>query len=530
MQDSSLDTQEYRHSLDTLLGELKNQIDIEAHAIAAPVTELDYLDDYLLELNTFYYKNFHDRFFPHYEQVIKEDMQFLLHLSQDEAALKNNILAVLKHYALLFNRAKHSIILLERKRQETQALVSDYYKGNEERNVSLLYYLKELSGNWNSFLTLIRNMQVILKDETFISALRKYPANALAAGPIAAWNPENSRETREYNRLLAAWKLSARLLAKLADDPALAREPYEALVQEIKQADLNWDNRKVHPVVRTWYQQYIQPTYRLYLDSLNLYAEKRDARRLGQQAGQFGDWLDSLLIIIEQCMTYKSRGFDELACQPAGIAGIEIEYLQGMENYTSRWLQSIDELIQSLASSSRADYQNHSQRAAALLNISGERLREQLGNRLIPRSSILNGALELLKRQNDYLEMGIELLNDKEEHSVNARKQCRTILETLDSYMDLLTRIKDQLSRMLSPRQIKNTFADIDLKIEHVAIIAGASFPSTYRHLINEKLIETAVSDTPEGQILYDEGDIFVFSLDESIIYEIPKIIVAEKG
>lgn len=526
MPDANLNTQGYRNSLDTLLGELKDQIDTKTHAIADPVTELDYLDDYLLELNTFYYKSFHDRFFPHYEQVIKEDMRNLLHLSQDEATLKKNILSSLKQYALLFNQAKHSSIILERKRQETQALISDYSKGSEERNVSLLYYLKELSGNWNFFLTLLRNMQIMLKDDIFISALKKYPAQAVAAGPIVSWNPESTRETRDFNRLLAAWKLSARLLTKLQDDPTSAREP----IPELIQADLNWDNRKVPPVIRTWYQQYIQPTYRLYLDSLSLYAEKRDSRRLSQQAGQFRDWLDSLLIIIEQGITYKAQGFAELACQPAGIGGFAIEYLQGMENYTSRWLQSIDELIQSLSSSSRADYQNHSQRAAALLNLSGERLREQLENGLIPRPSILIGALELLKRQNDYMEMGIELLNDKEEHAVNARRQCSTILETLDSYLDLLARIKDQLNLMLSPRQIKNTFSDIDLKIEHVSINPGANFPSSYDYLINEQLIETSPSDAPKGQILYDEGDIFVFTLDESIVCEIPKIIVAEKG
>ncbi len=529
MQESALDTQAYKHTVDDLLHELKNQVDRQTLA-AASEAGLNSLDEYLLELNTFYYKSFHNRFFPHYEQIIQEDIRNLLHLSQDEAILKQNILALLKRYARLCNRVKHTSALWERKRQETQALRSECSQGSEERNVSLLYYLKEMYGNWNSFLTLIQNIQAMQQDDLFMAALKQYPPHAAAANLIAAWNPENSRETRDFNRLLASWKLSTRLLGKLQDDPSPSRESYETLMQEIKQADLNWDNRKVNPVVRTWYQQYIQQAFRLYWECLNLNAEKRDSRLISKAARQFEEWLNSLLTVIEQSMLYKSRGWEELAVQADLLAKIDKACLNEMDSYTSRLLQSMDELIQSLSISNRADYRNHSQRAGALLNLSSERLQEELENKSIPRSSIIKSALERLKYQNEYLETGIELLNDKEDHSVNTRSQCQAILDALDSYLELLTNIKDELNRMLSPRHLKNIFQNIDLKMEHALILPGASFPSQYNYLIVEKMIETEVSDMPGGQILYTEGDIFVFHLDDSIVYEIPKIIVAKRG
>jgi hypothetical protein len=530
MQDSTLDTQNYKEYLDSFLRQLKNELDVQVQAIITPGAELDFLDEYLLELNTFYYQSFHHRFFPLYEQIIKEDMRSLFHIGQEEAVLKKNIMTNLKQYACLYNQVKHTTALFKRKQQETQSFWQEYQRGSEERNVNLLYILKDLANGWNSFLAVERNLQSILEDNKLLTALNQHPAHAAAINLIRYWNPDNAKEVRDFNRLLAAWQLAIKLLIKFQENPTSTKDTIELLLVELRKADMAWDHRKAHPAIRTWYQHYIQRTFRLYMDSLNLSVEKGEPRHTAQIGGQFGDWLNALLIIIEQSMVYKSRGWDHLLNQPDLLTRIDKEYLKELDTYASRLLQSIAELILSLESSSRANYQYHCQRAVALLTAVSQNLKNQLENNLMSRGILLTPVIEQLRNQNDLLESRIELLNDLEEHSVNASGQCQTIIASLDSYLELLRIVKEELNRLLSPRQIKNSLQNIDLKIEHTAITAGSQLPPQYLYLIDEKAIATEEADAPEGRILYEEGDIFIFHLDELKETEIPKIIIAKKG
>jgi len=529
MPDSTLDTQKYSENLDNFLRQLKNELDVQGQTALKPVSGPDSLEEYLLELNTFYYQSFHGRFFPLYEQIIKEDMRNLFHVGQEEAVLKNNIMTNLKQYARLFNQVKHTTAILKRKQQEAQTLWLEYQRGSEERNVNLLYILKDLASNWNSFLTVERNLQTILEDNKLLTALNQHPAHASVINLIGYWNPDNARELRDFNRLLAAWQLAIKLLIKFQESTP-TKETFELLMVELRKADTGWDNKKVQPVIRTWYQHYIQRTFRLYLDSLSLSQEKREHRYTVQTAGQFGDWLNSLLIIIEQTMIYKSRGWDHLINQPGLLIRVDKEYLKELDTYATRLLQSIEELIQSLASSSRANYHNHSQRASGLLAAVSQNLKQQMENNLMSRGIILTPFIEQLSKYNDLLESRIELLNDKEEHSVNASGQCQTIISSLGSYLELLRNVKEELNRLLSPRYIQNNFQNIDLKIEHIALTTGSQLPPQYNYLIDEKTIGTKETDAPEGRILHEEGDIFIFHLDELRETEIPKIIIAKKG
>jgi len=530
MQDPTLVSQQYGDHLGSLLRQLKNELDIQGRTAITPVSGQDALDEYLLELNTFYYESFHQRFFPFYEQIIKEDIRSLYHIGQQEAALKKNIIANLKQHARLFNRIKYIAAVLKRKRQETHTIWLENQRGSDERSVNLLYILKELANSWYSFQSMVRNLQTLLEDKKLLTALSQHPANAMAANLIGAWEPDNSRAVRDFNRLLAAWQLAVKLLVKFQENQAPGKESFELLIDELKRVDTSWDNRKVPPPIRTWYQQYIQRTFRLYLEALSLGEVKRDIRHTAQTAGQFAGWLNSLLNIVEQSMVYKSRGWNCLINQLSLLTRIDKDYLKELDDYISRVLPSIEELIQSLSSSSQANYQYHSQRCSGLLSATSQYLQQQIDNSLMSRGIILGSDIEQLRNQIGLLESRIELLDEKEDHSVYASGQYQAVIESLDSSLELLQDIREELNRRLAPRNIKNSFQDMDLRIEHVAIAAGSLLPPQYNYLIDEMAIGTEEADAPEGRILYEEGDIFIIYLDELKEAEIPKIIVTRKG
>ncbi|MCX5779782.1 MAG: hypothetical protein NTV45_02965, partial [Firmicutes bacterium] len=99
-----------------------------------------------------------------------------------------------------------------------------------------------------------------------------------------------------------------------------------------------------------------------------------------------------------------------------------------------------------------------------------------------------------------------------------------------DSYLELLQSIQEELMRLLSPHHLKIIFMDMDIRVEHLAIAAGASFPGTHHNLIDEVLVKTQVGPEPEGRILSTAGDIFIIRLDDLEEREIPAIIIAKKG
>ena len=75
------------------------------------------------------------------------------------------------------------------------------------------------------------------------------------------------------------------------------------------------------------------------------------------------------------------------------------------------------------------------------------------------RGIILVPAIEQLRTQINFLESRIELLDEQEEHSVNASGQYQVMVDSLDSLLELLRNVKEELNRMLSPRYIKKQFA-----------------------------------------------------------------------
>ena len=529
MLDPITDAKVYINHLDEFMQRLKNELDSLSRERLIPASGQTSPDEYLLELNSFYYESFHRRFFPSYKQIIEEEIRELHHIGTQEETLKKDLSMSFKQHARLFNQVKSISALLKSKRQEMEPLLTASLKGNDVRSVDLLFILKELANSWNSFLTVLRNVKFLMEDKKLLSALNEYPVHALISNFIYRWEPENSKALRELNRLMAGWQLAVQKLIKLQETQT-SKESYGVVLYDLEEIDNSWDNRKVPATLRSWYKQYVQKTFHLYLDGMNLYKDKNDRRRSVQAAGQFENWLSSLLYIMEQSLLYKSRGWGDLISKADLLNGIDDDYLKELINYSARILQTLEELINSLSGSTQANYKNHSQRAGQILTENYQYLKLQRDNNICSRAILLEPELERLINQITLLESRLELLDDKEEFSVQVSQQYQLIVDSLDSSLDLLIAIREELEQTMAPRNIKRNFQNIDIKIDHIAIAEGALFPSDYYSLMEKMGIETQEAAVPEGQVLYEEGDIFIIHIDELEEAEIPKIIIAKKG
>ncbi len=526
----AVDEKKYAHQLDHFLLQLKNELLTQSQDTSIVCSSLKDLDEYLLELNAFYYTSFHNRFFPLYRQIIEEDTRSLYHIGRQEETLKSDIITSIKQHALLFNRVKSISAILKVKREETRQLLLASYPGNDERIVDLLYILKELVNDWTDFRDLLGKLQTLLEDKKLLDALNHYPAHAAVANLINGLEPDDIKVDRDLKRLMAGWQLAIKLLVKLQENQSPTKEAIRAVKIELDKIDVSWDNRKVPPAIRSWYKLYIQKIFNFYMELIKLYGEKNDPKHASQMAGQFEDWLGALLYLLEQSLLYKSRGWDELIANAFVLTRMDLDYPKELAAYCSRILPPLEELINTLSSSSQADYHYHSQRSKQILSEAYHFLKLQIDNNVKPRGILLLEKIERLKNQIALLESRIDLLDEKAEHSLETAGHYQLSFDMLDSHLELLLGMQEELLKSLSPRNIKRNFQDMNLRINHIPLQVGELFPPDYLYLTDKIPFETQEINAPSTQILYEEGDLFIINLDDLQEELIPKVILSKKG
>jgi hypothetical protein len=524
------EAQKHGDQLEQFLQQLKIELLAESSNTTVHCSNIKKLDEYLLDLNTFYYSSFHRKFFPHYRQIIEEDTRSLYNIGRQEETLKRDIITSIKQHARLFNRIKGISAILKVKREETNQLMLSSHTGNDQRVIELHYILKELVNDWISFLDLLKKLQTVIKDKKLLNAFNQYPAHTAVSNLLSEWEPGNIKADRDLNRLMAGWQLAIKLLVKLQENQVPAKEATRSIKIELEKIDVSWDNRKIPTALRSWYKQYIQKPFRFYMELMNLYGEKNDLKRANQIAGEFENWLGALLYVLEQSLLYKSRGEGELIANAFLLIRLDEEYLKELANYSSRMLPSLEELINTLSSSSQADYQYHSERGSQVLSETHLFFKLQIDNNIKTRGELLASRIERLKNLIALQENRIELLNEKAVHSLQTADQYQLVFDMLDSYLELLINMQKELEKTLNPRNIKLNFQDMNLQIKHIPLMVGELFPPDYLYLTDKIPFETRKADASPYQILHEEGDIFIINLDELEEVLIPNFILAEKG
>jgi len=519
----------YYNELNSFLNLLRDEIHLQSQILKADHMEPEALEAYLLDLNTYYYQSFHERFFSDYKSQLEAEVMSLYRISREEASLKADIIRNLKRVAQIYNRIKSGSSLLKTNRESIYTLLLSSKRGQEQRIVELLYILKELEQSLGGFLTMLNNYQNHLADQQLLNSLNEYPFQAAIYNLLQIWEADNNRFTRDFKRILINIQLMLKLLLKLqnSEDPCL--EARNSLLSELEKAESSLAAKKSSPVQAQWYKQHIQKQLRIYLDLLGLYTEKNDRKRCLQTAQGMENWLQALLYLLEKAsLSPDNLGsvFLDLPMMtwghPAG--------LKKLNELCSKTAQSLQALIQNLNTSSQPIFVNFHTSASAIIGeaqLQFKRIQEQ---EIITDGTVLANALHRLSMQFSLLDGQLDLLQDKEEHAIRLKQQYELMLQNMDSYMELLQDIKNELSRSLAPRNINRNFKDMDVRVEQIAINQGELFPAPYLHLLDSSQLIDADPLEQDYTVLEEEGDIFIFKLDELYEQLIPRIVVNRKG
>ncbi|CFY01390.1 Uncharacterized [Syntrophomonas zehnderi OL-4] len=524
------DVRVYYNELYSLLNLIKEEIQSQSHKYEVSGLEPDALEAYLLDINTYYYQSFHDRIFPLYKSQLENEIKALYRIGREEARLKEDIILNLKRVAIIYNRIKSGSKLLKSNRESINELLLASKRGRDQRTVELLYALKDLQLNLLGFANLLDGCLHHLNDRQLLNSLNEYPFQAAWHSLLRIWEPDNNRFVRDYKRFLINLELIIRLLVNLQqnDDPCLAAN--SNILKELEKLQAGLANKKTSTGLMNWYKQHLHNQLNLYFKLLNVYAEKNDRKNTLQTCKMCENWLQSLLYILEKSIpdsgNCKQVIFDlpeliEVQAEPA------IKQLRDLSSHTA---QSLQDLIKNLSESAQPSFENFYTSASLTLAKAQPGFKEVLESGHIPPGTFLAAELIRLYKQLSLFEEQLDFLQAKEEHAVRLKQQYEIMLENMDSYLQLLQDIKNELARTLAPRNIKRNFKDMDVRVEHIPINQGELFPARYIHLLDSSKIMGNESLEQDYIISEEDGDIFIFKLDELYEELIPHLLVTRKG
>lgn len=522
------DMQVYYDELTLFLKQIREEIEEHSRHLNTDHLDQDSLESCLLDLNTYYYRGFHERYFPLYKTQIEADIRSLYRISREEAALKEDIINNLKRMAEIYNRVKYAIKLLEISRDSVSELLQSSERGQEQRIVELLYTLKDLDNNLLTFLNLLNKWQSFLTDQDLLKSLAEYPFHLALHRLLLNWEADNSRFIRDFKRFMINLQLAAQLLVKLqySDDPCQTAR--RTVLEELEKLEVNLASKKSTPFLATWYKQHIQNQFLMYIDLLGLYAEKNERKRFLQTAQAFEKWLQALLYLLEKA-SLSPEEFRPLFLdlQSLALLPLELDEINKQSRETSAALQ---DLIKDLTAATKPGFVHFSTAAKQIISEAYGQFKHIVEQGKIPPGTVLANGLSRLSMQISLLEMHLDLLSDKEEHRGKLRQQYQLMLHNMDAYQALLQEAKNELARALAPRNISRNFKEMEIRLEHIPVNQDEIFPALYLHLLPES---TGI-DTETAELDYivqeEAGDIFIFKLDELYEVIVPHIVLTRKG
>ncbi len=509
--------------LSSFLTLIKEELQQQMQSLQSRQLDRNELEDFILDLNSYYYQSFQERFFPLYRTEMEEEIKKLYKIARDESAIKEDILKNLKRSAQIYNHVKNGINVLEQK----HALVDDLYfttgLSQEQLLLELIYALKDMSATIVKSLDILTSCQSLITEQVLSKHLGNYPFQAMLANLWLCWEADSNNFDRDFKRLMINLELAQKLLTKISGSDEKSSDNWEMWLAELSKTENNLANKKYSPSLLKWYKLHVRPQFILYQELLELSIKQKDRKRIQLAVRNFAAWLQSLLYLLERVS--RGSGIPEpMLLEMHWTKPVNYSFIKETTSFMMQIQKDLQNLIKQYEEASHPDFPIFSESAGKILSEAWPKFKSILQDHDATEYNILNNMLGHVKNQFSFLEMQIDHLNTRARHIEKMQQQYEQILTTIDNYHDLLAEMKSQLARSLAPRNLSRQFKDMDLRIEHIVLNKGEVFPSDYYALLNIENDPTG----PERIIAEEDGDIFLFRLDDLKDALIPKIILEE--
>lgn len=510
----------YTAQLEALLNRLHQDIDREFNSLT-DVKDVRQLDEYILQLNSFYYGSFHEKIFPLYRQLIQEDMQSQLNLALQEDTLRQGIIGNIKRYTQLYNQVKRLTASLNQGKEKSYQLILANERREDRNSIDLYTALRFWRERLQAAAEQVQKLEEVLMDRNLCQALGKLPVvHFLERVDLA--QPEQGAC---YTDILSCLSYCRDLLRQMQKED----NPYvksSGILKELE--DIIVARRRV-PESFARYRQYLVDLLGSILPNLSLYLKlgeselyKNALRRLLQQ-------LDDNIFLLERSQHLLIGGYREVlmqACRGPSDLSPATSQLQQDLNLI---LDKLNTLEREFSLPGESDFQNFSQQARERLEEAGHLFSQTGPCENAALEPMLFTSLRHLDLERQYLLRTIEMMREDSRRRNELQEVLLHVVNSLDACTNFLGNIRADLERLLAPRNLSRLWKDLDVRVERIPLEAGKPFPPRFLHLLDKNKLDQLPAGSEDIIVVYEEGDLFIIRVGNEQDEEVPYVNIARK-
>lgn len=508
------DNTRYNQILEELLDRLRDEV-----ALLAKVGETadnPDLDQYLLDVNTYYYQSFHQQFIPQYLHSIQEEITRLMRISQQQDTLAANIMSTLKRYARLHNLLKSITLQMEagahRQSAEQVLYTSERYRQGVELGLTVM-------GLEISMQTLIRWLETArqwMMDQELMNYWREYPGFVSALLMMEEYSDDAAMAWHAMDRIQSELGY---ILFALQQTPGESRELRSDIWQHL---DL-LKNEHDPEAIKIFVGQKLLPELQVYMT----------AAETCQVSG----------VPVKEMVIQRIKGWQkvlqagrdcQVGHQPLGLHvlphlhHIQLTDLEELLRDVESSAQSLHATAAGLRAGEQDLAQDHLKQVREWLDFTIGFFRSISKEQEIKRVPELWGHVHQVRLGLSFLSNQVSMMETSWQRNTLYRDQASRTEIMLEDYRLHVSGVLSDLERLLAPRNVSRTWKDMGVHLERISMLPGELFPSEHLQLLNRFRVETDIrEDVPENTILQAEGDIFIIQVMDAEEIEMPYLRVS---
>ncbi|MDD3268033.1 MAG: hypothetical protein PHX14_01810 [Syntrophomonadaceae bacterium] len=524
---AKFDPNTYQDNFDALLLQLSQEISNLSRAGIQDSAPHRDLENYIYELNSFYYRSFVERFCPNYKNSVKEEVSYLLQLSRQEDMVKHDIMANLKRYAKLYNQCKRLASLIEHWREENEQVRQPFSGDLDRHKLELYYALKSIYSNLLALQGLIQGLKALFEDQELVNIINNAAIPNDLLDVFSYLNGNNPLVMEHFNCLL----IELRKLLNVQTKATIAKEDnYQVLEQTMASAlqDLAALADKADKSIQAFYRRNVLEPLLLKAGLLSQYGRSSNWTQYERTAQDYKLYLHNLLYILEKALSLVHAPSRHLLRAASQISSLKPEHFGQLLPKLDELIKEINDLINDFPLAAEADFAYFTGKSLDIIDKSLTWLNALTEQEETATIAPLDLLLSKLEHELSYFQLRLEILTAQQNQSAQVFTRLAQIDQMLFSYLVLITDIRADLERLLAPRNLSRAWKDMQVKVEHLALEKGRYFPSDYLDLLDKYRVETRMTGQHSNIILHEEGDIFIIKVENLREEEVPYLVISQ--
>jgi len=520
----------YINKIEEFLLKLRLDVDTLSRKFESDNHSIQNIDNYLLEVNSFYYRTFQENFMPGYKKDIQEEITHLLGMGLQENLLKRHIAGTIKRYTGLFNQIKSISSSLQIFRQNILQRELSFNREIDRQMLEIVYSSKEIQESISRLTEITHQLQSLFADNELFKSVTASETLLMALKSFCSSTSTNSIVNSSYYKLLKNQHHIQNLLKndRLNTDDTLDSH-LELISQIYSLLQFITEDLPARPF-SNFYTIHILRTSLHYNELMSLSLQLSDYSRFNELSQEFEDFLEIWINFFSSILPYTSSSYFHLLPELYELNSSNPGYIKELYEDISSTRDSIEKIILEMKAASDMDFTYFSSNIKNILEFAVPLFKTITRESQISPINPLTGQFQQLNLAFSSMDSRIRILDEEHLYTSNILDHTQKLLNKLDSEIEQLNNIQTDLARLLAPRNIARVWKDLDIRITHIPLIEGKPIPSNYLYLVDKYSISTRITDQADNTVLYEEGDIFIIQVEDEIIEEIPYIIIGKKG